>query len=100
VVLLGRRRNVTIAEGHWQSAAGQLLKSEPIKRGMACETWEELGITNPEEDLDLVRALRQLDADDGRERIQQDLARNPGRSRPGGIASLGCSDPRGRTGLR
>jgi hypothetical protein len=61
---------VTIAEGHWQSAAGQLLKGELIKRGTACETSEELGITNPEEDLDLVRALRQLDPDDGRERIQ------------------------------
>ncbi|MGW7202844.1 hypothetical protein [Streptomyces sp. NPDC054837] len=32
--------------------------------------------------------------------IQHDLARNPGRSCPGGIASLGCFDPRGRMGLR
>ncbi|MFD0258847.1 NUDIX domain-containing protein [Kitasatospora indigofera] len=70
LVLLGRRRNSSFADGCWHLPAGHLEPGESITAGMAREAREELGIGIDPAGLELLHVLHQLDADDTEGRLQ------------------------------
>ncbi|MCZ4100754.1 NUDIX hydrolase [Streptomyces sp. H39-C1] len=69
-VLLGRRTPTGWEDGSWHAPAGPLERGESVLPGLAREAKVELGIVIAEEDLDLVHALRDCDAEDGQGRLQ------------------------------
>ncbi|MFF1870647.1 NUDIX domain-containing protein [Streptomyces sp. CB03911] len=70
LVLLGRRRNSSFADGCWHLPAGHLEPGESITAGMAREAREELGIGIDPAGLELLHVLHHLDADDTGGRLQ------------------------------
>ncbi|GGV24689.1 hypothetical protein GCM10010495_45390 [Kitasatospora herbaricolor] len=70
LVLLGRRRNSSFADGCWHLPAGHLEPGESITAGTAREAREELGIGIDPAGLELLHVLHHLDADDTEGRLQ------------------------------
>ncbi|MCX5208039.1 NUDIX domain-containing protein [Kitasatospora sp. NBC_00240] len=70
MVLLGRRRNTTFADGWWHLPAGHLEPGESVAAGMAREAREELGIGIDPAGLELQHVLHLLDAGDTEGRLQ------------------------------
>ncbi|MCZ4098939.1 NUDIX domain-containing protein [Streptomyces sp. SID13666] len=70
-VLLGRRLNTSYEHGAYHVPAGHLKPGESVAAGAAREAYEETGvIIDAESGLQLTHVVHQLDADDGRDRLQ------------------------------
>ncbi|MFC9330758.1 NUDIX domain-containing protein [Kitasatospora sp. NPDC057015] len=70
LVLLGRRRNSSFADGWWHLPAGHLESGESVAEGMAREAREELGIGIDPAGLELLHVLHDLDEGENEGRLQ------------------------------